>query len=61
MPDELDRLKRRLFDRGQIDVARVGLFPGSGEDVRTESVAAEMNKALDQIETGNCALLEDDD
>jgi hypothetical protein len=61
MSTEVQRAAERLFGPGGLGVKHIALFPGSSPNVSAEQVAAEINRALDQVEAGEFALVGDVD
>lgn len=52
MKTQLEIAKATLFDAGGLGATNLKLFPGSSRDVTSEAMAAEINKALDQLTNG---------
>jgi hypothetical protein len=49
----------RLFGPGGLGVTNIGISRGSNPHVSAEQIAAEINRALTQIESGNFELVTD--
>ena len=54
MITEIEKAKKRLFGPGSIGATNIKFFPLlPGQSATAEQMAAQLNKALDQIEAGN--------
>jgi hypothetical protein len=51
--EKLDYATYRLFDKEQLDVSNIKLFPGHSRDVSVEDFSSEITKSLAQIEAGD--------
>jgi hypothetical protein len=45
--------KARLFDKDELDVKNINVFPGACRDVTPEQVAEQINRSISQIEAGD--------
>ena len=55
---QIASLKHRLFDKAGLDVRNVSITPGSNREATPEQIAEQINKSLDQIEAGDCELVD---
>ena len=55
---QLDLAKKRLFDKGALNVRNLKLFPGSRSDVTPEQMAEQINKLLSHVEAGDIDIEE---
>ena len=55
---QLDLLKHRLFDKDGLDVDNISVTPGFNREASPEQIAGEINRALSQIEAGDCEVVD---
>lgn len=57
---EKDKLLNRLFGDPEKKALNFNIFPGENiHKYTTEEVCAEINKAMDQLENGDCEIFDD--
>lgn len=60
MSEQLDVVKKRLFDKEGLAATNFKVFPGISRDSTSEQMAEQINKALAQIEVGDYDSVEED-
>jgi hypothetical protein len=58
---EVQKASMRMFGPGGLGITNFNVFPGERSDLTAEDIAGELNKMLDQLESGNYHELQFDD